>query len=648
MNWHAHFLFRHALDQGVNDQELRPRFRQLAELAVASKENVHASRKQNPFQTRKSKIFLRVTKRNTFEGIFCQYCKINVCLVLLVILIFYAYRMNNKKKIQLKFGAIVVLALFAGLVSYPQSVSKVPALYDVLNKFKINLGLDLQGGSHLEYKADVSGIDQSKVGEALEGVQDVIERRINAFGVGEPLVYTTKSGDENRVVIEIPGIKDIEQAKQQIKGTPLLEFKEEGVDPQIQQMLDSQNQQSKEKAAQLLDQIKKGGNFEELAKENSQDSGSKEKGGDLDFVKKGTFVPEFDQVLFEKNLKPGEIHPELVESDFGWHIIKFVESRGEGEDKEVHSAHILLPKTSLDQYPELKYKGTGLTGKNLKNATVTFQSQGLGEPQISLQFDDEGTKLFSELTKANLGKTIAILLDGSIISAPTVQSEITNGEAVITGNFALEEAKELVQKLNTGALPVPLTLVSQQSVEASLGQDSLNKSLIAGAIGLGAVIVFMLIFYRFLGLVASLALLIYTALMITIFKFTGITLTLSGIAGFVLSIGMAVDANILIFERTKEEIRNGRTIANSLEEGFKRAWTSIRDGNVSSLLTAGILYLMGTGFVKGFAASLFIGVVVSMFTAVVITRTMLRFIISDWIHGRTWMVGVRKSDIKSD
>ncbi|MDD5397393.1 MAG: protein translocase subunit SecD, partial [Candidatus Moranbacteria bacterium] len=160
-----------------------------------------------------------------------------------------------------------------------------------------------------------------------------------------------------------------------------------------------------------------------------------------------------------------------------------------------------------------------------------------------------------------------------------------------------------------------------------------------------AVVIFMLIFYRFLGLVASLALLIYTGMMITIFKFTGITLTLSGIAGFVLSIGMAVDANILIFERTKEEIRGGRSIANSLEEGFKRAWTSIRDGNISSLLTAGILYLMGTGFVKGFAASLFIGVVVSMFTAVVITRTMLRFIISDWIHGRTWMVGVRKSKI---
>ena len=554
--------------------------------------------------------------------------------------------MNIKKKLQLKFAAIILLAVLTGLFSYPQVLNKFPKAFNFFDQKKINLGLDLQGGIHLEYKADVSNIDSAKVSEALQGAQDVIERRVNAFGVGEPLVQTAKSGGDWRVTVDLPGVKDIEQAKQQIKETPLLEFKEEGMDPQIQQMFDSQNAQAKKKAQDLLDQVKKGGDFEQLAKENSQDPGSKDKGGDLGFVKKGAFVPEFDKVLFEGNLKPGQVYPDLVESQFGWHIIKFIESRGEGDNLEVHSEHILISKLSVEQYPQFKYKSTGLTGKNLKNAAVTFQSQGLGEPQISLQFDSEGTKLFADLTKANLGKTIAILLDGQIISAPTVQSEITNGEAVITGKFTLQEAKDLVQKLNTGALPVPLSLVGQQSVEATLGNDSLKSIVAAGAIGMLAVIIFMLLFYRFLGLVASLALLIYTAIMITIFKFTGITLTLSGIAGFVLSIGMAVDANILIFERTKEEIRGGRTIMNSLEEGFKRAWTSIRDGNISSLLTAAILYLMGTGFVKGFAASLFIGVVVSMFTAVVITRTMLKFIISDWIAGRTWMVGVNKKDIK--
>ncbi len=552
-----------------------------------------------------------------------------------------------QRKLQLKFAGVVLLALIVGLISYPQAISKVPPVYNFVNKLKINLGLDLQGGIHLEYKADTTNVDSAKITEALQGAQDVIERRINAFGVGEPLVQTAKSGNDYRIIVEIPGVKDIEQAKNQIKETPLLEFKEEGMDPQTQQMFDSFNAQSNQRAAALLAQIKGGANFEELAKANSEDPGSKDKGGDLDFVKKGAFVPEFDKILFESNLKPGEVYPELVESQFGWHIIKFIEARGEGDSLEVHSEHILLSKRTVEQYPQFKYKATGLTGKNLKSASVVFQSQGLGEPQISIRFDEEGTKLFAELTKNNLSKTIAILLDGEILSAPTVQSEITNGEAVITGKFTLQEAKKLAQNLNTGALPLPLTLVSQQSIEASLGTESLNKSLIAGAIGLGAVIVFMLIFYRFLGLVASLALLIYTGLMITIFKMSGITLTLSGIAGFILSIGMAVDANVLIFERTKEEIRNGRTVVNSLDEGFKRAWTSIRDGNVSSLLTASVLYLMGTGFVKGFAVTLFIGVVVSIFTAVVITRTMLKFIISDWIHERTWLVGVRSKNPKS-
>ena len=346
-------------------------------------------------------------------------------------------------------------------------------------------------------------------------------------------------------------------------------------------------------------------------------------------------------------MQPGEIYSSLVETQFGWHIIKFIESRGEGDEKEVHAQHILFGKQNAAQYEEFKYKDTGLTGKNLKNATAQYsQGQGLGEPEVALQFDDEGTKLFAELTKKNLGKKIAIFLDGQLQIAPTVQAEITNGQAVITGNYTFKEAKDIADRLNQGALPVPLTLVGQQSVEATLGADSLKSILIAGAIGMAAVIIFMLVFYRFLGFVASLSLLIYTVLMITIFKLTGITLTLSGIAGFVLSIGMAVDANILIFERTKEEIRSGRTIPNSLDEGFKRAWTSIRDGNISSLLTAAILYFMGTGFVKGFAASLFIGVAISMFTAITITRTMLKFIIGEWIHERVWMVGVNKKSIK--
>jgi len=556
--------------------------------------------------------------------------------------------MGRQNNIRIQFALILLLGIVAGVISYPKAVSFMPPVETALSKLKINLGLDLQGGIHLEYKADVSNVDSAKIADAMAGAQDVIERRVNAFGVGEPLVQSARSGSEYRIIVELPGVKDIEEAKKKIKEAPLLEFKEEGdVDPQTTAMFDQMNEQSKQKSQEIFDKVRSGGNFEELAKENSQDPGSKDKGGDLDFAKRGMYVPEFEKALFDSGLKPGEIYPELIESDFGWHIIKFVESRGEEDNLEVHGAHILFAKQSAEQYPELKYKQTGLTGSNLKSATVVFQSQGIGEPQVSLRFDDEGTKLFADITKRNLGKPVAIYLDNSVISAPTVQSEITNGEAVITGNFTLEQAKELAQRLNQGALPVPLTLVSQQSIEPSLGADSLKQSLYAGMIGLAAVAVFMIFYYRLLGLVATLALLIYTALMVALFKLSvftpfSITLTLSGIAGFVLSIGMAVDANILIFERTKEEIRKGRMIESALSEGFKRAWTSIRDGNLSTIITSLILILFGTGFVKGFALTLILGVLVSMFTAVTISRTLLKVIVGHWAERHLWSIGVKR------
>ena len=561
--------------------------------------------------------------------------------------------MTFRQKISVKFASVIILAILAGLISYPKAVSKITPLYDTLNKLKINLGLDLQGGIHLEYKPDLSKIDSSKVDESMQAVQDVIERRVNAFGVAEPTIYTTKSGTERRLIVELAGVKDINQAKNLIKETPFLEFKAEGpadTSKDIpQEMLDTLNKQAKQKAEDLLKKALAGDDFAQLAKDNSEDPGSKDNGGDLDFAKKNTFVPEFDKVLFEGGLKDGEVYGQLVETQFGWHIIKKIEQRGEGDDLEIHSAHILIAKKA-NPAPKVNYVATGLTGKNLKNATVDFASQGLSEPQVALKFDDEGTRLFAELTKGNIGKSIAIYLDGQIISAPTVQAEITNGEAVITGNFSVEEAKSLVKRLNEGALPVPINLVSQESVDASLGGESLAKSLRAGYIGLGLVVVFMLLYYRFLGLIASFALLVYAGLMVSIFKLSGltpwqITLTLPGIAGFILSIGMAVDANILIFERTKEEIRKGRTILGALDEGFKRAWTSIRDGNVSSIITSLILIELGTGFVKGFAVTLIVGVLLSMFTAVTISRTLLKFILGEWVSNRLWLVGVKNSEI---
>jgi protein-export membrane protein SecD len=561
--------------------------------------------------------------------------------------------MTLRRKLQIKFGLVIALAIVVGLVSYPDVTKKVPKVYDALSTLKINLGLDLQGGIHMEYKADTSKIGSSQVGDAMQAVQDVIERRVNAFGVAEPVIYTTRSGSEQRLIVELAGVKDINQAKNMIQETPFLEFKEEGQTEQPEQIpqevLDKMNEQAKQKAQDLLKKALAGDDFALLAKDNSEDPGSKDSGGDLGFVKQGMFVPEFDKVLFEGNLKDGEIYPDIVETQFGWHIIKKIEQHGEGDGLEVHGAHILIAKQVQPQ-PKMDFVSTGLSGKNLKSASVTFQSQGISEPQVSLKFDEEGTKLFADITKRNLQKRVAIYLDGEIISAPTVQSEITNGEAVITGNFTLDQAKQLVKRLNEGALPVPISLVSQQSVEASLGQVSLEKSLKAGIIGLVLVIVFMLVYYRFLGVIASFALLIYTALMVSIFKISGftpwqITLSLPGIAGFVLSIGMAVDANILIFERTKEEIRRGRGVVSAIEEGFKRAWTSIRDGNASSIITSLILIELGTGFVKGFAVTLVVGVLISMFTAVVITRTILRFIIGEWLENKLWLIGAEKKDV---
>lgn len=557
--------------------------------------------------------------------------------------------MSINKKVKRQFILVVILAVFVGLVSYPKAVSFVPPVYNFFNKLKINLGLDLQGGIHLEYKADTSQISSDKVDEAMQAVQDVIERRVNAFGVAEPTIYTTKSGDEHRLVVELAGVKDIDQAKDMIKETPFLEFKEEGKDKSKevpQKLIDQLNAQAKQKAQDVLKKALAGEDFATLAKENSEDPGSKENGGEYDFVKKGAFVPEYEAAIFK--MKNGEISPSLIETQYGWHIIKRIEVKGEGDAQEFKSAHILFAK-KVNPGEQIAFVSTNLTGKNLKSASVVFNQSGLSEPQVSLKFDEEGTKLFADITKRNLNKKVAIYLDNEVISAPVVQTEIDNGEAVITGDFSVEEAKKLARRLNEGALPVPITLVSQQSVEASLGQISLAKSLKAGIVGLILVIIFMIFYYRFLGVIASVALLIYTGIMIAIFKLSfftpwQITLTLPGIAGFVLSIGMAVDANILIFERTKEEIRKGRDILGAIEEGFRRAWTSIRDGNVSSIITSLILIEMGTGFVKGFAVTLVIGVLASMFTAVVITRTMLRFLVGDWIKDKMWMIQGAKNN----
>lgn len=556
--------------------------------------------------------------------------------------------MKYGRKVAFQISGIILLALVSGVIAYPKIVSLYDPLYQKVNQLKVSLGLDLQGGVHLEYSADVNSVPEDQRLDAISAAQAVIERRVNAFGVGEPLVQSARSGSEYRIIVELPGVKDIEEAKKLIKETPTLEFREERPDddPELVQTLQMVNQMSSQNAKKGLERALAGEDFAQLASELSQDPGSKEDGGNLDFQKKGAFVPEFDTILFDENNPVGIVHPNIVESSFGYHIIKIEERRGEGEEREVRSRHILFAKMQKNMVPELQYKETGLTGRYLESASIDFGNQyAMGDPRIVLHFDEEGSKLFKEITERNLGKTLAIFIDKEKVTAPTVQSVIPDGVAEITGQYTLEEAQSLKSRLNEGALPVPLQLVGQQSIEASLGQEDLNKSLKAGFFGVLAVIIYMVVYYRFFGLIAGVALIMYTTMLIAIFKLSSfpgwdwpITLTLSGIAGFILSIGMAVDANVLIFERIKEELRNGKYIESAIREGFRRAWPSIRDGNLSTLLTCVILIWMGTGFVQGFALILFLGVSFSMFTAIGIVQTMIKALPMQFLDRHLWLI----------
>ncbi len=540
-----------------------------------------------------------------------------------------------RKKVWLLFIGIIILTILASLVALPQSPSWVPAS-SFWSQFKVHLGLDLQGGSHLEYQADVREIKPGEEASALDGVKDVIERRINPSGVAETLVQTSKVGNSWRVIVELPGEQDITQAIKLIGETPILEFREEG-DIGV---ATPEKEITKTKAEDILTlALKPGTDFAALAKEHSEDDGSKDKGGDLDWFREGLMVKPFEDAV--KALAVNQISKNLVESEFGWHIIKKTGDRYVTENGkkilELRASHILI-KVPIDPYGNWIY--TGLSGQQLKRAQVEFDPN-TGVPQVGLTFNDEGKKLFAEITGRNIGKPVAIYLDGTPISKPTVQEAIAGGQAVISGDFTLTEAKQLAQRLNAGALPVPIKLVGQQTVDATLGKASLNKSLLAGLAGLLAVVLFMLIFYRLPGLLSVLALGIYSAITFAVFKLWPVTLSIGGVAGFVLSIGMAVDANILIFERIKEELRWRKPLSQAIEEGFKRAWTSIRDSNVSSLITSVILIFLGSTLVKGFAITLVIGILISMFSAVTVTRTFLRLLSGEWFSRKLFLYGVK-------
>jgi preprotein translocase subunit SecD len=417
---------------------------------------------------------------------------------------------------------IIALTLFSILIDLPRVNNKFRIDPQFFLRFLIGSkdlsfrkGLDLEGGTSITLRANMDGISKDQQTTALESAKTVIERRINLFGVSEPVIQTATVNNDYRIIVEIPGVTDVNQAINLVGTTAKLEFRE-------------------------------------------------------------LYIASPSALLTYETTKP-----------------------------------------------------TGLTGADLANAEASFD-QNTGQPVVQFSVNNNSQNKFFEATKKLVGKPMAICLDKQCFSAPTVQQAIRD-TGQITGGFTTEQAKELATQLNAGALPVPLSVLEQNTIGATLGTSSLQKSLFAGILGFIIIVIFMSVLYGRLGMVASLALAIYALLVLAIFKLStitpyGITLTLSGIAGFILSIGMAVDANILIFERMKEEQRQGKRKEVVLELGFLRAWTSIRDSNVATLITCFILYQFGTGIVRGFALVLAIGVLVSMFSAIVVTRTLLRMV----------------------
>jgi len=728
------------------------------------------------------------------------------------------------KKLLTKLIGIVLLALITGFIVLPTEAQKkiLPSLANskYLKDQNIHLGLDLQGGTRLEYKVDLRKVPEADQKAIIDGVTEVINFRVNKMGVSEPNIYTSKIGDEHHIIVELAGLKKeagetdedvIKKAKDQVGKTIQLEFKEQKteIDPEEKDKIkkhaeeifnkiksapdqfafigkeeeqanlgkvlylelengyykDDSNQgyktpetlfnlnvnevlpelveitkqdnefvldettgsvanqegyaiykvieknevdrkitepkklfvshilisyqsaeraiegitrteeEAKKRIQEIQEKLKNDGDFAALAKEYSDDASNKDKGGVLDepVTKKedldDPYVDEFTNGALTLD-KEGQIS-DIIKTSFGYHLAKADKITPKVDetkkDTKLKFARILF-STNPDPWKE-----TALTGQFFKHADVQFDE--MFNPIVNISFNEEGAKLFEEITKRNLKKPVAIFVGGRLISAPTVQAEIKGGNAIIQGSFDVEEAQALARDLNTGAIPAPIILSGQMNIGATLGEDALQKSLSAGMWGIIILALFLIIYYRASGILAVLALAIYAllfiffikialpyglAMVISLIIFSIITaiivkshdsgweklisfmlacfilffvsfllsnpivLTLAGIAGIILSIGMAVDANILIFERIKEELAEKKPIEAAIELGFSRAWSSIRDSNFSTLLTCAILLYFGSSVIKGFAFNLATGILVSMFTAIAITKTFLK------------------------
>lgn len=439
----------------------------------------------------------------------------------------------------------------------------------------VRLGLDLQGGVQVVLEADMPQDQQVDAG-AMGAAKTIVENRVNALGVAEPLVQLAGS---NRIVVELPGITDPETAVDTLRGTGLLEFIDAG-----------------------FTFLPPGTEVRTSFQEN----------GEFGIA---TPAPEPTATLAPTATATDAISPTVT------------------------------VEPEISPTPAARVFRTVITGQHLESAQVGQDEYG--RPQINFTLTEEGRQIFAAHTSASIGSYLAIALDGVIVSSPRIETAITEATGRITGDFALAEARNLVVQLRYGALPVPLKVIQNRTVGPTLGQDSVAKSTRAGIVGVAIVLAFMLVYYRLHGLVADIALLIYALVTFALFKLVPVTLTLPGLAGFLFSVGTAVDANILIFERMKEELRQGRRLGSAIRTGFDRAWTSIRDSNLSTLITCAILYWFGSNFgasmVKGFAVTLFLGVLVSMFTAITVTRTVIRLLYAaggEELRESNWLIGL--------
>jgi protein-export membrane protein SecD len=597
-------------------------------------------------------------------------------------------------------GAIVLLTTWAFAYSAPTKWNELIARPGLswlqLEETPFRLGLDLKGGTHLIYEADTSEVPQDTRGSIMEGVRDVIERRVNALGVAEPIVQLTESEGSWRLIVELAGVYDTDRAIATIGETPVLEFRiPRGTPPEStpeqQEQLDQLNKDERARAEGVLDRVAAGEDFAGLATQFSEDPGSAVQGGDLGWFTRGRMVPEFETAVFDA-LEQDEYTRALVETQFGWHIIKKTGMRevaaGAGVDatsitaigedgepvaidfstegarvdeeeaprEEVRASHILVRKTTTQDLLgiDARWEATDLGGRQLERAYVQFD-QTTNQPEVGLEFDDEGAELLEKISETNIGGPLGIFIDGKSpmdtdgdgritdfdLYAPTIQSKLTGGSARITGNLTVVTAKQLANRLQAGALPIPIEIISQTTVGPTLGKASVDASVRAVMIGTLLVALFMLLYYRLPGLASVIALGVYGLLVMAVLKYIGATLTLAGIAGFVMSLGMAVDANVLILERLREEIRAGRSLLDAVTVSMKRAWTSIRDANMTTLITSFILASLSSSVVKGFAITLAVGILVSLFTAMVVTRVLLT-IFGRYVTAEGWY-GVRRT-----